>query len=61
MMHEYVIAIFWMFLGNFIYTLAIGNVSSMIAQSDAKASILSKQMNVLLSMAQRIDLNNDSL
>jgi CRP-like cAMP-binding protein len=59
--HEYVIAFCWMFVGSFIYTLAIGNVSAMIASSDSKAAILSHQMSVLLSLAQRIDLSNDSL
>lgn len=41
MQHEYIIAIVWMFVGSFIYTLSIGNVSSMIAASDSKAAVLS--------------------
>jgi CRP-like cAMP-binding protein len=50
-----------MFIGSFIYTLAVGNVSSMIAQADSKAAVLSKQMKVLTHLAQRIDLSNDTL
>jgi hypothetical protein len=61
LVHEYVIATFWMFTGSFIYTLAVGNVSSMIAQADSKAAVLSKQMKVLTNLAQRIDLSNDTL
>lgn len=61
LIHEYVIATFWMFTGSFIYTLAVGNVSSMIAQADSKAAVLSKQMKVLTNLAQRIDLSNDTL
>jgi len=58
---EYIIATLWMFIGSFIYTLAVGNVSSMMTQSDSKAAVLSKHMKVLTQLAQRIDLSNDTL
>lgn len=59
--YEYAIAIIWMIVGVSFYSFSVGNVSSMIASSDSKAAILSKQMKTLVQYATRINLNNDLL
>ena len=49
--YEYTIAIIWMIVGVSFYSFSVGNVSSMIASSDSKAAILSKQMKTMMQYA----------
>ena len=41
---EYILSILWMLFGVSVYTLTIGNVSSIIASIDSKAYILSTKL-----------------
>ena len=44
MLEEYILCIIWMLFGVSVYTLTIGNVSSIIANLDQKAFFLSQKL-----------------
>ena len=53
---EYVLSILWMLFGVSVYTLTIGNVSSIIASIDSKAFFLSQKLQTLQTYALKIGL-----
>lgn len=44
---EYILALIWMVIGVNVYSFTIGNVSSIIAAMDAKASVLTRKIQTL--------------
>lgn len=53
---EYVLALLWMCIGVNFYSFTIGNVSSIIATMDAKASVLNAKLQTLNDYAQKYNL-----
>ena len=53
---EYVLSILWMLFGVSVYTLTIGNVSSIIANIDSKAFFLSQKLQTLQTYSLKIGL-----
>ena len=53
---EYILSILWMLFGVSVYTLTIGNVSSIIASIDSKAFFLSQKLQTLQTYALKIGL-----
>lgn len=56
MLEEYILCIIWMLFGVSVYTLTIGNVSSIIANLDQKAFFLSQKLQTLQTYALKIGL-----
>ena len=44
LLEEYILALIWMVFGVSIYTITIGSVSTLIANSDIKAALLSAKI-----------------
>jgi len=57
---EYILATIWMLFGVTVFTLVIGNVSSIIATMDQKSFVLSQKLAVLQSYALKIGLPPES-
>lgn len=53
---EYVLALLWMFIGVNFYSFSIGNVSSIIASMDSKATLLNSKLNTLTEYALKYNL-----
>lgn len=53
---EYILSIIWMLFGVSVYTLTIGNVSSIIANIDKQAFVLSEKLQTLQSYSLKIGL-----
>ena len=56
LLEEYILSIIWMLFGVSVYTLTIGNVSSIIASLDSKAYFLSQKLQTLQTYALKIGL-----
>ena len=59
LMEEYILALIWMVFGVSIYTICIGNVSTVIASIDNKAAILSQKLATLETYVKRADLTEE--
>lgn len=53
---EYVLSIMWMLFGVAVYTLTIGNVTSIVQKFDEKSSKLAKKLEILQTYALKIGL-----
>jgi len=53
---EYILALMWMIIGVNFYSFTIGNVSSIIAAMDAKASILNSKLQTLNDYSVKYNL-----
>ena len=53
---EYILALFWMVIGVNFYSFTIGNVSSIIAAMDAKASVLTSKIQTLNDYSAKYNL-----
>ena len=47
LLEEYILAFLWMIFGVSIYTICIGNVSTIIGAIDTKAALLSQKLQTL--------------
>ena len=59
LLEEYLLALGWMVFGVSIYTICIGNVSSIIATMDTKAAILSQKLQTLQQYVMRVNITQD--
>jgi hypothetical protein len=57
---EYILALLWMMIGVNFYSFTIGNVSSIIATLDAKASILNAKLQTLSDYANKYNLPSNA-
>ena len=57
LLEEYILALGWMVFGVSIYTICIGNVSTIIASIDTKAALLANQISTLQQYAIKIELD----
>jgi CRP-like cAMP-binding protein len=53
---EYILALIWMVIGVNLYSFTIGNVSSIIAAMDAKASVLTSKIQTLNDYSTKYNL-----
>jgi len=60
LLEEYVLALIWMVFGVSIYTICIGNVSTIIATIDIKAAFLAQKLRTLQQYALRINLSTET-
>ena len=59
LIEEYILALIWMVFGVSIYTICIGNVSTVIASFDNKAAILAAKLATLEQYVVRADLTEE--
>ena len=53
---EYMLCLFWMIVGVNVYSMTIGNVSSIIATMDSKASVLNQKLATLSEYSLKFNL-----
>lgn len=57
---EFCFSLLWMIFGVSFYSFTVGNVSTIIANMDTKAAILSNKLSILQTFSERIQLNQET-